>query len=54
MGGSNAPAKLLDLLKKKPSETKTKRVDMLISSKVTRLEVHFPYTSYWEAGIMRA
>ena len=37
---SYASAKLLDLLKKKPSETKTKRVDMLISSKVTKLEVY--------------
>lgn len=39
-GSSYASAKLLDLLKKKPSETKTKRVDMLISSKVTKLEVY--------------
>ena len=38
-GSSYASAKLLDILKKKPSETKTKRVDMLISSKVTKLEV---------------
>ena len=40
VGSSYASAKLLDLLKKKPSETKTKRVDMLISSKVTKLEVY--------------
>ena len=39
-GSSNASAKLLDLLKKKPSETKTKRVEMLMSSKVTKLEVY--------------
>lgn len=39
-GSSYASAKLLDLLKKKPSETKTRRVDMLISSKVTKLEVY--------------
>ena len=39
-GSSYASAKLLDLPKKKPSETKTKRVDMLISSKVTKLEVY--------------
>ena len=38
-GSSYASAKLLDLLKKKPSETKTNRVDMLISSRVTKLEV---------------
>ena len=34
--GAGRSAKLLDLLKKKPSETKTRRVDMLISSKVTK------------------
>ena len=39
-GSSYASAKLLDLLKKKPSETKTKRVDMLISSRVTKLEIY--------------
>ena len=39
-GSSYASAKLLDLLKKKPSETKTKRVGMLMSSKVTKLEVY--------------
>ena len=39
-GSSYPSAKLLDLLKKKPSETKTKRVEMLMSSKVTRLEVY--------------
>ena len=39
-GSSYASAKLLDLLKKKPSETKTKRVDMPISSKVTKLEMY--------------
>ena len=40
VGSSYASAKLLDLLKKKPSETKTKRVEMLMSSKVTKLEVY--------------
>ena len=35
-GSSYASARLLDLLKKKPSETKTKRVEMLMSSKVTK------------------
>ena len=39
-GSSYASARLLDLLKKRPIETKTKRVDMLISSKVTELEVY--------------
>lgn len=39
-GSSYASAKLLDLLKKKPRETKTKRVEMLMSSKVTKLEVY--------------
>ena len=39
-GSSYASAKLFDLLKKKPSETKTKRVEMLMSSKVTKLEVY--------------
>ena len=39
-GSSYASAKLLDLLKKTPCETKTKRVDMLISSQVTKLEVY--------------
>lgn len=39
-GSSYASARLLDLLKKKPSETKTKCVDMLISSKITKLEVY--------------
>ena len=37
---SYASAKLLDLMRKKPSETKTKCVDMLISSKITKLEVY--------------
>ena len=37
---SYASAKLLDLLKKKPSETITKCVHMLISSKVTKQEVY--------------
>ncbi|KAK2549817.1 hypothetical protein P5673_029639, partial [Acropora cervicornis] len=32
--------KFLDLLRKKPCETKTRRVDMLISSQVTKLEVY--------------
>ena len=40
VGSSYASAKLLDLLKKKPSETKTEHVDVLISSKVTKLEVY--------------
>ena len=39
-GSSYASAKLLDLLKKKPSETKMKRVDMLISSRVIKLEIY--------------
>ena len=39
-GSSYASAKLLDLIKKKPCETKTRRVDMLISSRVTKLEVY--------------
>lgn len=34
-GSSYASARLLDLLKKKPRETKTKRVEMLMSSKVS-------------------
>ena len=37
---SYASAKLLDLLKKKPSETITKCVHMLISSKATKQEVY--------------
>ena len=39
-GSSYASGKLIDLLKKKPCETKTRRVDMLISSQVTKLEVY--------------
>ena len=39
-GSSYASGKLIDLLKKKPCETKTKRVDMLMSSQVTKLEVY--------------
>jgi len=39
-GSSYASAKLLDLLKKKQCETKTKCVDMLINSQVTKLEVY--------------
>ena len=31
-GSSYASAKFIDLLKKKPSETKTQRIDMLMSS----------------------
>jgi hypothetical protein len=37
-GSSYASAKLIDLLKKKPSATKTQRIDMLMSSRVTRME----------------
>ena len=39
-GSSYASGKLIDLLKKKPCETKTRRVDMLISSQVTKLEMY--------------
>ena len=39
-GSSYASGKLIDLLKKKPCETKTRRVDMLMSSQVTKLEVY--------------
>ena len=39
-GSSYASGKLIDLLKKKPCETKTKRVDMLMSSQVTKLEMY--------------
>jgi len=40
VGSSYASKKLLDLVKKKPSETKTKHVGMLITSKITKLEVY--------------
>ena len=36
---SYASGKLIDLLKKKPCETKTKRVDMQMTSQVTKMEV---------------
>ena len=39
-GSSYASGKLINLLKKKPCETKTKRVDMLITSQVTKLEMY--------------
>ena len=39
-GSSYASAKLIDLLEKKPCETKMKRVDMLMSSQVTKLEMY--------------
>ena len=39
-GSSYASGKLIDLLKKKPCESKTKRVDMLMSSQVTKLEMY--------------
>ena len=39
-GSSYASGKLISLLKKKPRETKTKRVDMLITSQVTKLEMY--------------
>ena len=39
-GSSYASGKLIDLLKKKLCEIKTKRVDMLMSSQVTKLEVY--------------
>ena len=39
-GSSYASDKLINLLKKKPCETKTKRVDMLITSEVTKLEMY--------------
>ena len=37
---SYASGKLIDLLKKKPCETKTRRVNMLISSQVTKLDMY--------------
>lgn len=39
-GSSYVSAQLLDLLKKRPCETKTRRLDMLINSKVTKLKVY--------------
>ena len=39
-GSLYASGKLTDSLKKKPCQTKTKQVDMLVSSQVTRLEVY--------------
>ena len=39
-GSSYASGKLIDLLKTKPCETKTRPVDMLISSQVTKLEMY--------------
>ena len=39
-GSSYASAKLIDLLEKKPCETKMKRVDMLMSSQVTKPEMY--------------
>ena len=39
-GSSYASGKLIDLLKKKPCETKTRRVNMLISSQVTKLDMY--------------
>ena len=39
-GNCYGSAKLLDFTKSKPYETKTKRVDMLISSQVARLEMY--------------
>ena len=39
-GSSYVSAKLVNLLDKKPSETNTKRVDMLMSSRLTKLETY--------------
>ena len=39
-GSSYASGKLIDLLKKKPCETKTRRVNMLISSHATKLDMY--------------
>lgn len=39
-GSSYASRKLINLLKRKPRETKTKQVDMLINSQVTKLEMY--------------
>ena len=39
-GSSCASGKLINLLKKKPCEMKTKRVDMVITSQVTNLEMY--------------
>ena len=39
-GSSYASAQLIDLLHKKPHEVKTKRVDMLMSSHVTKMETY--------------
>ena len=39
-GSSYASRKLINLLKRKPRETKTKEVDMLITSQVTKLEMY--------------
>ena len=47
-GSSYASAKLIDLLEKKPCETKMKRVDMLMSSQVTKLEIYM-YNSLIES-----
>ena len=41
-GSWNASAKLRHLLKEKPCETKRRRVDILISSQVKKLEVYNP------------
>ena len=39
-GSSYVSAKLVNLLGKRPSETKTRRVDMLMSSRLTKLETY--------------
>ena len=39
-GSSYASAKLIDMLKTKPSETRTQRIDMLMSSRIERMEVY--------------
>ena len=39
-GSSYASAKLIDTLKLKPTESKTSRIDMLMTSQVTRLEIY--------------
>ena len=49
-GGSYASAKLIKMINQQPSEIKTQRIDMLIASKTTRIEIDDTEVSSLDEG----
>ena len=49
-GGSYASAKLIKMINKQPREIKTQRIDMLIASKTTRIEMYDTEVSSLDEG----